>query len=113
MSQSITLKGTPKVPGSANVQTVAWTGDASYPNPAGYVITPALVNLVRFKGVPKLVPATAAALAWDYAMVPTYDATGDYITQYALHLAVSTTGVEVANGVNVSAAALTIDLEGN
>lgn len=113
MSQSITLKGTPKVPGSAVKQVLAWTGDASYPNPAGYVITPALVGLVRFLGVPRIVPATAAALAWDYSMVPTFDATGDYITQFAVHLAVSTTGVEVANATNVAAAALTIEFEGN
>lgn len=113
MAQSITLKGTPKVPGATVIQTVSWTGDSSYPNPAGYVITPALVGLVRFKGVPRIVPATAAALAWDYSFVPTYDTTGDYITQYAVHLAVSTTGVEVGNGVNVSAAALLIDFDGN
>jgi hypothetical protein len=113
MSQSITLKGISKVPGAQTVQNVSWTGDNSYPNPAGYVVTPALVGLTRFKGTPKVIPATAAALAWDYAFVPTFDATSDYITQYAIHLAVSTTGVEVANGVNVTAAALLIDFEGN
>lgn len=113
MSQSITLKGVPKVPGAQEMQTVNWTGDATYPNPAGYVVTPSLLGFSRFKGVPRAVPATAAALGWDYAFVPTFDATGDFITQYAIHLAVSTTGVEVANGVNVAAAALLIEFEGN
>jgi hypothetical protein len=113
MSQTITLKGTPKVPGATVMQTATWVGDTSYPNPAGYILTPSLFNLVRFKGVPRFAPRDAAAANWDYSLTPTYDATGEYITQFALHINVSSTGLEVANGVTVATAALTIEVEGN
>ena len=113
MSLSVTLKGLPKVPGFANQQVAAVSGDTSYPNPAGYILTAATFNLTLLKKIVSVTPATVAALAWDYAVVPTYSADGETIASAALHIAVSTTGVEVANGVNVSNAAVTIIAEGN
>jgi hypothetical protein len=113
MAQSITLKGTPKVPGATASQAVAWTGDTSYPNPAGYVITAAQLGFIRLSRVLAAVPNTAAAGAWDFNVIPTYDATGDFITSFAIHLIVQTTGVEVANAVNVALASATLYVEGN
>lgn len=112
MAQTVTLKGTPKVPGHTVSQAATWVGDASYPNPAGYVLTPALFNLSRIGRI-FVVPNTVAAGAWDFNLIPTYDATGDFITSVALHLIVQTTGAEVANGVNVAAASCTLYVEGN
>ena len=113
MSLSIILKGVPKVPGFATQQVALITGDAAYPNPAGYVLTAATFNLTVLKKIVSVTPATAAALAFDYAVVPTYSTDGENITSAALHLAVSTTGVEVANGVSVITAAVTVIAEGN
>lgn len=112
MAQTITLKGTPKVPGATVSQTANWVGDTSYPNPAGYVMTPAQFNMLRITRV-IVVPNTVAAGAWDFNIIPTYDATGDYITSFALHLIVQTTGAEVANGVTAANASATLYIEGN
>lgn len=113
MSVSVVLKGLPKVPGYATQQIALVTGDTSYPNPAGYILTAASFGLTLLKKIVSVTPATVAALAWDYAIVPTYSTDGESITSAALHLAVSTTGVEVANGVTVATAAVTIVAEGN
>lgn len=114
MAVSLVNKGLPTVPGASFSQTVLVTGDTSYPNPAGYVFTPASFGLNVITKVVSVTPATVAALAWDYAIVPTYSTEGlSRITSLALHLAVSTTGVEVANTVTVATSAVTIIVEGN
>lgn len=113
MSQTITLRGVPKVPGAYASQTLRWQGDASYPASTGYVVTPANVNMIRFSRIVSVTPNTAAAAAWDPIIVPTYDATGDFIVSFAVRLVVSTTAVELANGVTAANADFNIVVEGN
>lgn len=113
MAATKTLKGTPKVPGAAASQTLRVQGDASYPNPAGYLLSPSDFGFSRIQRIFCPVANTVASGAWDPVLVPTYDATSDYITSVALHLIVNTTGVEVANAVNVSNADFQIIAEGN
>ena len=113
MAQSITLKGIPKVPGAFTRQAMAWGGDASYPNPAGYTLTPANFGLSRIQCVDDPIPMTVGAGVWTPETVPTFDATGDYIVSLSVHLRVNSTGAEVANGVNVTGAQFLIYVEGN
>lgn len=113
MAVSVVNKGLPKVPGFATQQIALVTGDASYPNPAGYVLTAASFGLTVLKKIVAVIPATAAALAFDYAIVPVYSTDGESMTSAALHLAVSTTGVEVANATSVTTASVTMIVEGN
>ncbi len=113
MSQTITLKGTPKVPGAFESQTIRWQGDASYPAATGYVLTPASFGFNRIQRVFDPICNTAASAAWDPVLVPTYDATGDFIVSLALRLIVQTTGVEVANTVTVATSDFNIIAEGN
>lgn len=87
--------------------------DNSYPNPAGYVLTPATFGFTRLKRLKNIEPTSlAAAATWSYWIVYTYDSDG-FITSLALHLAVVATGVEVANAVNVSTATYQIVAEGH
>lgn len=101
------------VPGASLVVPLTVALDASYPNPAGYVFTPASFGLNIIRTVRNIEPVNLpAAATWVYWIVPTYDAQGN-ISSFALHLAVVATGVEVGNGVNVSTASYNMVIEGN
>lgn len=113
MAQSITLKGTPKVPGAFTRQAIVWGGDASYPNPSGYTLTPANFGLSRIVCIDDPINSTVGSGVWNPELVPTFDATGDYIQSIALHLRINSTGAEVANGVSVTGAVFLIYAEGN
>lgn len=113
MSLTVAAKGVPAPPGDKYSYVLTVALDASYPNPAGYVITPALLGLNRLKKITNIEPTTLPAVGtWSYWIVPTFDADG-YITSFAMHLAVVSTGVEVANAVNVSTASYLFTIEGN
>ena len=111
---SVTITQVAKaVPGASEQRTTTVALDNSYPNPAGYVFTPASFGLTVIRKIANIEPNNLpAAATWVYWIVPTYDASGN-ITSFALHLAVVSTGVEVANGVNVSTASFNIVVEGN
>lgn len=113
MAVTLTL-GTKRVPGSASRVPVTIQGDNSYPNPAGYVVTAAQLGLNRITKIDNPIAATVASGVWDPVVVPTYlgDGTSD-MSQFALHLIVNTTGVEVANAVNVTNANFILYVEGN
>jgi hypothetical protein len=113
MAVTLTQKGLSVVPGDKAQSKFTLTLDSSYPNPAGYVLTPASFGLAKIRKVMNIEAATlAAAATWAYWIVETLDADNN-ISSMALHLAVVTTGVEVANAVNVSTASYSIVLEGN
>jgi hypothetical protein len=57
--------------------------------------------------------ASIAGAAYQEAIIPTYNADGVTIASFALHLIVGSTGVEVANGVNVSTTSVSLIVEGN
>jgi hypothetical protein len=113
MAVALVVKSGPTVPG-ASVQTLSTlTLDTSYPNPAGYVFTAASFGLTILRKVKNIEPTSLAAVGtWSYWIVYTYNTDGT-IASFALHLAVVSTGVEVANAVNVSTATYSIEVEGN
>lgn len=113
MAVGIVLNGIRVPPGDKYQQRATVALDNSYPNPAGYVFTAASFGLTRLRAIKNIEPVNLpAAATWVYWIVPTLDSDG-YITSFAMHLAVVTTGVEVANGVNVSTASFYMIVEGN
>lgn len=100
------------VPGGEFEQVSTVTGDAAYPNPAGYVLTADQFGLKVIKRIIECRPNTVAAAVWTPALVKTFNADGSIAT-VAWHLVVASTGAEVANGVNVSTAAFEFIVEGN
>lgn len=114
MSASVTQQGPQSVPGNWTRKCFTIGGDNSYPNPAGYVFTPASFGMSVLRMVENPIAATVASGAWDPVIVPTYASDGSgAISSFALHLIVQSTGVEVANAVNVSNASFTVWMEGN
>lgn len=114
MSVALVVKAGPTVPG-ASAQTLSTIAlDTSYPNPAGYVFTPQSFGLTYLRKIKNLEPTSLpAAATWSYWIVPTFSTDGQFILSFALHLAVVSTGVQVANAVDVSTATYTIEVEGN
>lgn len=114
MAAAIVQQGPDTVPGASVQEVDVITLDTSYPNPAGYVFTAASFGLSILKKVIFAGSASLAAGAFEPVIIPTYatDGSGN-ILSFALHLIVGTTGVEVANAVNVSTVALTFVIEGN
>lgn len=113
MAVTVTQKGTPAPPGDKNYYAKTVTLDNSYPNPAGYVFTPATFGINVLRKIINIEPTSlAAAATWTYWIVPTFNQDGT-IASFALHLAVVSTGVEVANAVNVSTASYNVVIEGN
>jgi hypothetical protein len=113
MAATLTQKGLSVVPGDKAQSKFTLALDASYPNPAGYVFTPASFGLNKIRKIVNIEPGSLAAGAtWAYWIVETLDADNN-IASFALHLAVVATGVEVANAVNVSTASYSIVVEGN
>ena len=114
MAATVTQKGTARVPGDAQSKIFTISGDAAYPNPAGYVFTPSQFNFQRITKIYEPVNSTVASAAWSPVIIPTYASDGsDVIVSFALHLVVATTSAEVANGVNVSTAVFSFIIEGN
>ena len=112
-SPVVTFKGLPKPPGDKYMYKANVALGNSYPNPGGFVITPATFGICCICNIVNIEPINLpAAATWSYWVVPTY-ATDGTITSFALHLAVVSTGVEVANAVNVSTASYAITVEGN
>lgn len=102
------------VPGASVRKNVLLALDNSYPNPAGYVLTPATFGLTLLKSICYAGAGTLTAGLYEPVLIPTYASDGSgNIVSIALHLIVGTTGVEVANAVNVSAASLLFIVEGN
>lgn len=112
MAFAVVQVGIPVVPGASYQKVITFTGDNSYPNPAGYVVTPATFGLNILKKIISAVPVTVAAGKWDIVLTPTYASDGS-ITSCALHLMVSSTGLEVANAVDTSTFVATLIVEGN
>lgn len=100
------------VPGAQFLWSGTITGDTSYPNPAGYVLTPASFGFTVLRRVIECRAANVAAGAYTPVPVITNNADGSIAT-ISLHLLVATTAVEVANAVNVSTAVVTFIVEGN
>lgn len=100
------------VPGASVGKDFLVALDSSYPNPAGYAITPATFGFIVLRRIVYSGAATIAAGAYEPVIVNTYDSNGN-ITSAALHLVVGTTGVEVANAVNLSTSSLSFYVEGN
>jgi hypothetical protein len=113
MAATVAQKGLSVVPGDKAQSKFTLTLDTSYPNPAGYVLTPATFGLAKIRKIINIEPGSlAAAATWTYWLVETLDADNN-IASIAMHLAVVSTGVEVANTVNVSTATYSIIVEGN
>lgn len=78
-------------------------GDASYPNGTGYPITPAMFGFNAFANQP--LQGSPTVPTWEVVVEnltsPAWYAYGDF-SSGNLKLAVNTTGVEVANTINVS-----------
>lgn len=101
------------VPGAAKQLALTVALDNSYPNPSGYVFNAASFGVQLIRKIANIEPVNLpAAATWVYWIVPTYDPTGN-IVSFALHLAVVSTGLEVANAVNVSTASYNIIMEVN
>lgn len=114
MAVTLAIVGTPRVPGASVQSVFTLTLDNSYPNPAGYVFTPASFGLTSIRKIMNIEPTSLPASAtWSYWIVPTVNANDGTITSFAMHLAVVSTGVEVANTVNVSTATYNVIVEGN
>lgn len=112
MAATVTRKSVPQPAGDVFIIENTVALDNSYPNPAGYVFTPASFGLNQIRRINNIEPVTlAAAATWVYWLVPTYNSDGS-IASFAFHLAVVSTGVEVANGVNVSTASFQFVVEG-
>lgn len=113
MSLGIVQQGVNRVPGDATRKMIQLTGDAAYPT-GGYPVTAAQLGFQRITKIGAANAAAVASLAWDPAIIPAYASDGSgAITGFNLALAVSTTGVQVANGVNVGAGVWTVNVEGN
>lgn len=114
MAPTVTLKAPPTTPGDKFLVRNVVALDSSYPNPAGYVFTPASFGLSVIRNINVEPINLPAAATWSYWVVPTFTTDGlNNIASFALHLAVVSTGVEVANAVNVSTASYVITVEGN
>jgi hypothetical protein len=102
------------VPGASIRKKFLLALDNSYPNPAGYVLTPATFGLSTLKEVTFSGAASLPAGLYEPVLIPTYatDGSGN-ILSIALHLIIGTTGAEVANAVDVHTSTLAFAVEGN
>lgn len=103
-------KGFRTVPGAATEQSVVVALDNAYPT-GGYVLTPKLLGLNVVRRILAIRPATIGSAIYTPVLLPTES--GGSITSLLLALVVATTGVQVANGVDVSVARFHIIAEGN
>lgn len=101
------------VPGASVEKLVTVTLDNSYPNPAGYVFTAASFGLTVLRKVAFNAFTTLLGAKNEAAIIPTYNSDGQTIASVAVHLIVGTTGVEVANAVDVSTTSFSLIVGGN
>lgn len=101
------------VPGASVEKIFTIDLDTSYPNPAGYVFTPATFNLTVLRKVIFAGFTTLLGAKYEPVLIPTYNSDGQTITSVALHLIIGTTGVEVANAVDVHATSFSLVVSGN
>lgn len=101
------------VPGAAISVDATVALDASYPNPAGYVFTAADFGLSVLRKLNFNQFITLAGAAFEAALIPTYNADNVTLASVALHLIVGTTGVEVANAVDVHTTSFKVTADGN
>lgn len=101
------------VPGASVEKLVNITLDTSYPNPAGYVFSAASLGVTVLRKVVLNAFTTIAGAKYEIAMIPTYNADGQTIASIAVHLIVGTTGLEVANAVDVSGVSFQLIVGGN
>lgn len=111
MAATVSIKQS-AVPGASVKQQSLIALDTSYPNPAGYVFTAASFGFNILRQIIGFDPATVAAGLYTVVIIPTFN-TDNTIASFALHLIVGTTGVEVANAVNVSTSSFLAVMEGN
>jgi hypothetical protein len=99
------------VPGADTLQTIDFALDNSYPNPAGYPLTPGSFGLTLLRRITECRARNVASAI--YTPVLNITSANGVITAAALQLVVATTGVQVANAVDVSAASFHIVGEGD
>jgi hypothetical protein len=113
MAIGIVQQGVNRVPGDATRKLIQLSGDAAYPT-GGYPITAAALGFQRITKIEAANAAAVASLVWDPAIIPTYSTDGlGGIASFNLALAVSTTGVQLGNGVTCATGVWTINVEGN
>jgi hypothetical protein len=105
-------KGLRTVPGAFTQQQLTLTGDTAYPT-GGYVLTAADFGLTVLQRIVGGYFTTIAGAANELAVIPTYNADGITLASVAVALVVGSTGVQVANGANVSTTGIIIIGEGN
>ena len=102
------------VPGARFDVVATITLDAAYPNPAGYVITPATFGLTLLQRLILGQFTTIAGASYELAIVPTLatDGSGNILSA-AIHVVLGTTGVEVANGVTLTGVSFNLIASGS
>lgn len=109
MAKTMTL-GSRTVPGAATLQEAILGGDTDYPT-GGYPVSPADVGLTVLRRIMNLRPNNVASAK--YTPVAVITSGNGQITALTIALVDSTSGDEVANGTDVSAASFLIQAEGN
>jgi hypothetical protein len=107
---AVPTRGTRTVPGAEYLQQVDLALDNAYPL-GGYVLTPATFGFNVLRRLLTCRPRNLASAI--YTPVPIMTGANGIITSINLALVVATTGLQVANGVDVSAASFHLIGEGN
>lgn len=102
--------------GRTKVRFVDVKFDTSYPNPGGYVVQAADVGMKMVYSV-DIAGENTGGLAWTYyfdinGSVGSATVQGVPATSFAIKLFVVTTGVQVANAVDVSAGVIRLQING-
>lgn len=84
--------------------------DASYPNPAGYTITPQAMGLSTIWGVNVIEGSGGTLSAVGANIYVPVSATGT--GNWAMHVFITSTGLEVANGVSLATVTIRIRVYG-
>ena len=103
-------QGKRTVPGADSLQPIDLALDNSYPT-GGYALTPKTFNLTVLKRILTCRPRNIASAIYTPVLIIT--AVDGIITAVNLALVVATTGAQVANAVDVSAASFHLIGEGN
>lgn len=102
--------GTRTVPGADSLQPIDLALDNAYPT-GGYPLTPKTFGLTVLRRIIECRPCNIASAVYTPVLLVTL--TNGVISAANLALVVATTGAQVANGVDVSAASFHIIAEGN
>lgn len=98
------------VPGADSQQEVDLALDNAYPT-GGYTLTPATFNLTVLRRILSCRPRNLASAIYTPVLIVT--AANGIISAVKLMLVVASTGLQVANGTDVSAASFHLIGEGN